>query len=667
VKKRFRKGWSLPEVWLYLWVVLVFDIIILLKDWLLGALCGLVVLFLIFFNWWTGHKRKKEWAQYIQNISENIDWATKNAVLSVPLPLVVLEVDGTISWYNPRFSRLLDDDKLLERSIGDYFPELLPDRLFNKKDEGKAEVVWKERRYEVIGYPVEISSGGGHSKRIILEYWLDITDARLYKEKYEESRPIVAFIYIDNFDEVMSNTEEKNRPAVIAEIDRRISQWVNSIQGSWEKYDRDKFIVFFHQKFVKGLQDRKFDILDEIREINVGNKIPVTLSIGVGMGGEHPAQGGEFARSAIELALGRGGDQVVLKNRDRLSFYGGKTKAVEKRTKVKSRVVAHALRQLIDQSWEVFIMGHQYPDLDAIGAALGIYRCAAIMGRNAYIVLNQSNGSIDLLVETLKKEEAYKNLFITADEAEARMDSQSLLVVVDTQRPSFTEAPRLSELTDRIVVIDHHRRGTESIENALLSYLEPYASSTSELVTEIVQYIDDKIPLTTLEAEALLAGIMVDTKSFSFKTGVRTFEAASYLRRAGADTTAVRQLFQDDLETFVARAEVVRNAQIIDGGIAISTCSSGIKDASLIAAQAADGLLTIRGIVASFVLCSTDSGVTVSGRSLGQINVQLIMEKLGGGGHLSIAGAQIPDITLEEGIEMVRKAIHEYLEEAESK
>jgi c-di-AMP phosphodiesterase-like protein len=415
-------------------------------------------------------------------------------------------------------------------------------------------------------------------------------------------------------------------------------------------------------RIMAGLRQKKFELLDQVRDIKAGNTIPVTLSIGVGYDAETPALINSSALSAMELALGRGGDQAVVKQGTKLYFYGGRSQGVEKRTKVKSRVIANALRELMEQSDKVLIMSHEDPDLDSIGSALGIYRCARFIGKNARIVLDKSNASVDSLIKRLEAEEIYEGLFIRRDDALDRIDKDTLLVVVDTHRPSFTEAPELLERAERIVVFDHHRRGAESIENATLTYLEPFASSASELITEIVQYFDDRIRLEPLEADALLAGITMDTKNFIFKTGVRTFEAASYLRRAGADPTAVRQLFQDDMETFSSRAETISNARLIFPGVAISQCPPDTKHPQLIAAQAADTLLNIKGIHSSVVLCSTSEGVMISGRSLGNLNMQVILEKLGGGGHLTMAGAQLHNITMEEAEKMVIQAIEEYLE-----
>ncbi|MGI5851666.1 MAG: DHH family phosphoesterase [Caldicoprobacterales bacterium] len=479
---------------------------------------------------------------------------------------------------------------------------------------------------------------------------------------------VIAHIYVDNYDEVLANTEEADRPLLIAEIEGKLAKWAMGHKAGWQKYERDKFLMVMNGNILEKLEANRFGILDDIREIDLGSHMSPTLSIGVGAEGQIPSQNVDFAKTALDMALGRGGDQVVVKKGTRLFFYGGKTKAVERRTKVKSRVMAGVLRELMEQSSRIYIMSHELPDLDSIGSALGLYRCANHIGKEACIVLKESNATIEYLMRELRKKDEYSNLFISPRDASSKMDSNTLLVVVDTHRPSFTEAPELLAMAERVVVVDHHRRSAETIENPVLAYLEPYASSTSELVSEMVQYFDERLRLTSLEADALLAGITMDTKSFTFKTGVRTFEAASYLKRAGADPTSARQFYKDDIDAYIARAETVKNAKILAPKIATSECPPGVRNPSLIAAQAADSLLTIRGIEASFVLAQMDGGVIISGRSLGRINVQLILEKLGGGGHMTIAGAQLKDITIEEARERISMVIQEYLnEEGENK
>lgn len=497
-------------------------------------------------------------------------------------------------------------------------------------------------------------------------YWIDNTNFTTLKTKYNDEKVNVGLIQIDNYDDVRNNTDETNRPIVFAEIDKMLNSLAARISGFIRKYENDKYLIIFENRHLENLEMKKFEILDNVREIDLGNKIPVTLSIGVGVNGKSLTQQYEYAKAAMDIALGRGGDQVVVKRIDKLSFYGGKSKAVEKRTKVKARVIAHALRQLIEQSEKVFIMGHKNGDMDSFGASIGIYRAVKNRNKQPYIVLSGVNPSIKNIFDRLKVEHPeYLEDIITPDQARIMADKSALCVVVDNHRPSYTEAPYLLETIDKVVLIDHHRRGAEFIEDPVLTYLEPYASSTCELVAEILSYMSDKMDINKFEAEALLAGISVDTKNFTFQTGVRTFEAASFLRRAGADTTAVRQLFQDDITTFISKAEVVKEAKIIDGKIAISSFREESKDSVLIAAEAANDLLNIKGIVASFVLAFSEGKVHISGRSLGDVSVQLILEKLGGGGHLAVAGAQIENVSIDEAEEMLKEAIEEYFKEGE--
>lgn len=665
MKKPVIKKWNIPEIRIYLGIIFILGLVILYFDWRLGTPTMLLSFYLLYYNSRAGRKHKREWVNYIESLSANIDWATKNAVLRSPIPLIIIEMDGSIVWHNKRFADIVDEKTVIDKNIAEYVPELNPQSILEDKKKEFLEISFKDKVYRVTWTPINVNADIGGHKVILLLYWQDITREASLEDQYNKQKLVIAYVQVDNYDEVMAHTEESNRPLVQGEMEAKLSKWATSFNASWQKYDRGEFIMIMEAQYLSEIEKNKFSILDDVKEINVGNQIPVTLSIGVGVDGENPAQSSEYARSALDLALGRGGDQAVVKRGHKLFFYGGKSKEVEKRSRVRSRVIASVMRDLMEQSWEVFIMSHEFPDLDSMGAALGIYRCARHIGKDVFIVLDESNPSVHYLMQELQKREEYEGVFIPSREAQERIDRQSLLIIVDTHRPSFTEAPKLISMAEKIVVIDHHRRSTESIENATLTYLEPYASSASELVTEIVQYFDDKIKLNSIEADALLAGLTMDTKSFTFKTGVRTFEAASYLRRAGADPTSVRQLFQDDMETFTARAETVKNAHMIMQGIALSHCPRGIKNSALIAAQAADELLTIRGITASFVLAEVGNDIMISGRSLGDINVQVILEKLGGGGHMTIAGARLEGVTLEEAGAAVVEALSEYLEEGE--
>lgn len=631
------------------------------------AVTGLVILaYLIYYNWRNLHLRKVEWENYISNLLTNMDSATKYGLFNIPLPMVMVELNGTVSWYNPRFATITGEESMLDKNIGTIIPNYNPTNFIHNKEDMEIEVTIKDRHYQVLCNIVKIQ-GSNSQRHIIMMYWIDNTDYIKTLKSYKDEKTVVALVQVDNFQDVLETTPEHDRPIVMAEVDKRINGWGQDINGSIKKFESDKYIVFFENKFLQRLEEKKFGILDIIRELRVGNKIPLTLSIGVGIGGKNPVDTTNYARAAIDLALGRGGDQAVVKNMDKFMFYGGKAKAVEKRTKVRARVIAYALKQLIDQSSSVIVMTHKVPDLDCLGAALGVYRMAKSRDKEAKIILTKPNPSIASLLKRLEKEEEYKDIFVNCNDALAIANKETLVVAVDGHRPSYMECEEILKYTDKIVVIDHHRRGVEFIENAVLTYLETYASSTCELVTEILQYVDENIALTQLEAEGLLAGIFVDTKNFSFKTGSRTFEAAAYLRKMGADTVSTRQLFQYDIETFVSRAEIVKNAEIINNSVAIAHCPPGIKNSILITAQAADELLNIDTINASFVLCVHEESVYISGRSLGDVNVQLILEKLGGGGHFTVAGAQLSSTTMEEATRMVKEAIEEYFKEGEVK
>ncbi|ABW20330.1 DHH family phosphoesterase [Alkaliphilus oremlandii] len=654
-----------PDTRIYLIMLFIFILIISYYNKAIGIIGIFLLAYLIYYNLKISNIRREEWTKYIEGLSSDIDSATKYAVLNLPIPLTIVEFDGTITWYNRKFLEVLDTKDLLEKDIQDIIPNFDLRNLLQTENE-LSEVMNINNKYFKVVYNIVKLPKGHTSNYIIMLYWIDVTKFEELAKKYYREQMVVGLIQVDNYDEVMQSTEEMRRPLVGAEIEHRLNLWAGKINGFIRKYSKDKFMVIFQHEYLEKLEQKKFEIIDEIREINQGNTMPITLSIGIGVYGENALQTWNFANGAKDLALGRGGDQVAVKKGDKISFYGGKAKAVEKRTKVKARVVSHALRELIDQSTNVIVMGHKISDLDAFGSALGIYRAAKNRGKDAYIVLNGSNPSIEGLLDRIYEIEEYNSVIISCDEAKVKTLRTSLLVVVDTHRPNFTECPELLKISDKIVLIDHHRKGTDFIENAVLNYHETYASSTSELVTELLSYMEEKISMPPIEADALLAGIAVDTKNFTFKTGVRTFEAASILRRAGADTTSVKQLFEDEFNTIITRADVIRRAEIIYQTIAISTVEDISRASQLIAAQAADELLDARGITASFVLGrKDDTMVFISGRSMGDINVQVILEKLGGGGHMTIAGAQIEGISMEEAKEALEAAIEEYFEEGE--
>jgi len=655
-------GVLIPKSAFYLWIIVILAVVIAVMDWRVSIPVFVLLIFLIYYNITSYYKRQKEITKYIENLTLSIDMAARDTLHNLPMPLAVLETDGTIIWYNTSFKNMLGTENILEKNISTFIEEIDPEELVNEGSDISKRLAVNNRQYQMLGKVVDTGRKTDAPSQILLLYFVDNTELFEIRTKYEKEKACVGLIIIDNYEDLMQSIEDANRQQMLAEIEKHITRWLSFTGGIIKKFERDKYIFIFEYQYLKELEEKKFEILDTVKEINLGNKIPVTLSIGFGINGGTISENLSYANASIDIALGRGGDQVVVKNRDSFSFYGGKTRELEKRTRVKARVIAYALRELIDQSPSVIIMGHENPDIDSMGAALGIYRIVKSRGVTANIVLKNSNSTIDNILQKIIKSGEYDGVFIGRTEALERINKRTLLIILDTHRRSFTEIPELLDYTDHVVVIDHHRRGADYIQDAVLTYQETYASSTCELVTEILQYVDEKLKLSSLEVEALYAGIVVDTKNFTFKTGVRTFEAASFLRRKGADTLAVKQMFQNDLVTYNNISDVVKAVEIIGDSVGVSECPPNIKNPQLIAAKAADEILNLSGITAAFVLCYVNSEVFISGRSLGDINVQLILEKLGGGGHLSVAGAQLKEISLEEAKEKLKYAIIEYME-----
>lgn len=650
-----------PNTKLYMLIIGILIASLFLLGNIYEGLIGLVIFgFLVYYNLKNSRLRSDEWSRFVEDLSENLDVAGRNTLSQIPMPLVIVNNEGKILWMNSNFVQLASKNtygKDITTIIKDFNVQKVLEKhitLFEK-------VPFENEIYNVLISPIEVKSDKQGKKYILILYFINKTDYYTIYEMYNDNKQIVALIEVDNYDEVIKSTEDAVRPVLIAEIDKRINSFANSYQGLIRKYDDNKYIMIFENKYLNQIVEKKFDILDNLREIDVGNKIPVTLSIGIGKNADTIQNLHQYAIAAKDLALGRGGDQAVIKDGDRLSFYGGKSKEVEKRTKVKARVMAHAISELIMQSKDVIIMGHDYPDIDSIGAAVGICSGCRQKGKNAYILLNRIDSSVEKIVEKFKLSNVHQGIFINPDTALATVEKNTLLVIVDVHRKSFVELPELLDRVSNIVIIDHHRKSVDFIDNATITYIEPYASSTCELVTEILQYLVEKPRLDELEAQTLMAGIYVDTKNFIFKTGVRTFEAAGYLKRQGADLIEVRKLFADDFKTYQERERLVLNAEI-KNGIAIASQTDPVKN-NLIVPQAADELLKIDGVEASFVLAASGDEVIVSGRSLGDINVQLILESLGGGGHITIAGARLSNVTIEEAKQKLYEAINNYLKE----
>lgn len=662
-------GLLIPRASIHIWIILLLTIVIAVLDWRIAIPCFVLFAYLTYYNTRTNYKRKVEISKYIENLNFNIDTATKDTLMNFPIPLVITELDGAIIWYNSTVENISGNSEIFEETVKSIIndlknDELLPENLV--KNQGGI-----VRRVDINGFRYNVRCNIARRDPVrdsaedymLILYFLDITELEELKMTYFDEKTITGVFVIDNYDDLMQSMDDTIRPQMHAEIDKKIVNWVSFTNGIIKKYERDRYMFIFEHKYLKELEDKKFEIIDTIKEINIGNKLPVTLSIGFGLGGKSLSENIRFAGASIDLALGRGGDQVVLKNGENFSFFGGRTRELEKRTKVKARVIAYALRELIDQADNVFIMGHENGDIDSMGASLGLYRVVKSRDRDAYIVLNKPNPTIDTLVTRIRKSEVHGDVFINKSDALEFIRKKTLIIIVDTHRKSFTEVPELIGNGSQVVVIDHHRRGADYIQDTVLTYQETYASSTCELVTEVIQYIDENLTLTQLEAEALFAGIVVDTKNFTFKTGVRTFEAASYLKRQGVDTVAVKQLFQNDIETYVNISNVVKEAEVMNEEIALSSCAPSVKNPQLIAAKASDELLNLLGINAAFVLCSVGEEIWISGRSLGDINVQVILEKLGGGGHLTVAGAQLEGTDINDAKDKLKYAIMEYAKE----
>ena len=500
---------------------------------------------------------------------------------------------------------------------------------------------------------------------MIILYFIDDTENIKLQKEYKNSKSCVGIIMIDNYEETMQRLDAAEKPQIIAEIDKEMYDWANKSNGVLIKSDRDRYVFLFEQRYLEDIKEDKFSILDKIKEIDTKEKVQFTLSIAISNEGSTDKEKYKSARSAMDVVLGRGGDQAVIRENEIYKFFGGRVEEVEKRTKVKARVVAHALENLIKDANKVMVMGHTNPDMDSIGSCLGIYRLAKSLDTNAYIVCSDNAPSLEAFRKSLDKEPEYEDVIINKEVALENIDEDTVLVVVDTHKVNYVDSPELLERAKKIVVVDHHRRSTDFIENATLMFQEVYASSAAELVTELLQYAEVKVDLKTIEAESLYAGIMMDTKNFTFKTGVRTFEAAAYLRRCGVDIIRVKKWFQSDLASFNIIADIVKKAEIVTDGIAVSTYDEVTKDANLICAKAADELLTISDITASFVLGNNGEKICISGRSIGDINVQVILEKLGGGGHITLAGAQVENMTMEEAKQELINRIHEYFSEIE--
>ncbi len=647
---------------LYVWLIGVLGVVAFFFHRVLGIAELILFAALLIFNFLHNKQRTEMVLELVDNLTLDVDQAAKSSLMNFPLPTVMLRLDGKITWYNEGFEEIFGTEHLFEVDIQTLVEGFsLSDVVDTEKQTIETNVRYGDRFFHVIG---NLSALPEDSKYLVVLYWQETTALHTLEKRLDNERVFIGMVLLDNYDELMQNTKESTKPQLIAQIEKNVNDWVGQFGGLLYKCERDKYVVLFQYRQLEAILRNKFELLNKMRAIDLDNKIPVTVSIGLGVDGEDMVENNSYAQEAINMALGRGGDQAVVKDRQQFRFYGGGNKEYEKSTRVKARVVSFALKGLIANASNVVIMGHKNADIDSFGAAFGLQRACKQLGKPVNILLGNHDNTVKNMLERLENEEEYTGLFVNNQQAEDMVREDTLLIVVDTHKPGYVENSHILGKTKHIVVLDHHRRGAEFIENTALVYHEPYASSTCEMVTEVLQYIDDRLDLRKLEAEALYAGIAIDTKHFTFKTGVRTFEAASYLRKHGVDTVAIKTMFQQDLTTFVRKAEIIKNATILRDHIALSTCKVTGEDYQVLVAQAADEMLGIKGIQASFVLCETKEFISISGRSLGSINVQVILEKLGGGGHLTMAGAQLYDVTLSEAQERLVAAIDDYFDEA---
>lgn len=619
----------------------------------IGIAYGVVVVLALISTWKTEKTTYEETEKHIETLSYRMKKVGEEALLEMPIGIILMDTQYLIEWSNPYMLGILDVDTLMGEEIFTLSEDLYT--LIKHDEKNEMNITLRDRKYRAFYKPEE---------RLL--YFFDITEQVEIEALYYEDRSVIAVLFVDNYDEITQGMDDQNRSQTNSLITSLINNWGTQYGIFIKRISTDRFIAILNESILQEIEKKKFSILDDIRETTAKQSLSLTLSIGVGTGSQSLIELGELAQSSLDLVLGRGGDQVAIKQPNgKVKFYGGKTNPVEKRTRVRARVISHALRDLIQDSDQVFVMGHKMPDMDAIGAAIGVRKMAQMNKIDGYVVMDfeQIDNSIIRLMNVVKEKSDLYDRFITPEEALSKITDKSLLVVVDTHKPSMTIEEKLMHKAEKVVVIDHHRRGEEFVKNPMLVYMEPYASSTAELVTELLEYQPKNDKITMLEATALLAGIIVDTKSFTLRTGARTFEAASYLRTNGADTILVQRILKEDINTYIERSKIVQTVEFVHQGLAIARGDNDKIYNSVLLAQTADILLTMKDISASFVVAHRNDGlIGISARSLGEINVQLVMEELGGGGHLTNAACQIGVTTIDEAINMLKKAIEVVLE-----
>lgn len=614
----------------------------------------------------------------LMNFASSFGQVQKQLIKEMVVPYAILDEEGHMLWANDEFMSIVEYEKTARRNISNVLPGLSVEVFPKDAQDEEVNISYNDANYRVVmrriamgsfeedeEYLVDQVTNGENA--LIAMYLFDETEKVTCIKENKEQRMIAGLLYIDNYEEALESIDEVRRSLLVALIDRKINKYFQSIDALVKKLEKDKYLLVFKQKYLNELQASKFSLLDEVKAVNIGNEMAVTISIGLGVNAENYVRAYEYARAAIDLALGRGGDQAVVKEGEKITYYGGKSVQMQKTTRVKARVKAHALKELVEAKDKVVIMGHSIGDVDSFGAAIGIYRIAKTLGKKANIVINDVTKTVRPIMKRFTEVADYENdMFINGSQAKEIVDSNTLLVVVDVNRPSYTECPDLLALTKTIVVFDHHRQTGESIENAVLSYIEPYASSTCEMVAEMLQYIGDGLRLRSLESDALYSGIIIDTNNFQTKTGVRTFEAAAFLRRNGADITKIRKALRSDVDEYQVRAAAVRDVEVYLDVFAITDCNAqNTESPTVVGAQVANELLNINNVTASFVLTEFAGKVYISARSIDEVNVQIIMEQLGGGGHMSVAGAQLSNMTIAEARNVLKETLDKMKKEGE--
>ena len=649
----------------YLVIIAILLIVLCVIKPILIAPAIIVYVLIIMYTYWINQKRMAEVSEHIKDLTLNVDKVSKRTLINSPFPLIIVETDGSVIWKSTKFIsefRDVEINLILDEVIKNLRLEIENNtKLRNNQFVQQIEI--GNKIYKIVGEYVKSKQTEKRKDYMATLYFVDETEFIDLKNDYDNSQICIGITMIDNYEEIIQRTSGEEQVQLFSQIEKKIYDWIGKYKGLVIKSERDTFVWICEKQYLNEIEESKFNILDSIKEIIIQARIQATLSIAVSMEGDSYYEKYKSAKIAIDIALGRGGDQAIVRKEGRYTFFGGRTQELEKRTRVKARSVASALEELMLDANNVVIMGHTNSDIDALGSALGIYRLAKTLEKPAYIASSSIGIGLENFVEYAKREQEYQNIIIDRNEALEITNSGTLLVVVDTHKKSYTDIPELVDRAGKIAIIDHHRMSTEYIDNAVLTFQEVYASSAAELVTELLTYSDQNIKLTNVEAEGLYAGIMMDTKNFTFKTGVRTFEAAAYLRKCGVDIIKVKKWFQSDLETYNIISEIVAKSEIVGDSIAISVYDKVDKDANIICAKAADELLTISDITASFVIGNYGEKICISGRSLGDINVQVILEKLGGGGHITLAGAQVEGMSVYEVKDELIEKIKEYFSE----